>query len=1098
MKQLYDNERKFLLLPTIIISLAVTIMYNPFNNVNINKFNRIFGNGVLNGIDISKRINSILIFDLVLIPIVLYVVWKILNKICENVIDNRQEAVKALDAISAIGILPILFAYINRFSNPESIGIEVVLPCFLILYLMIYLYISTNKVSVNFKDFKWCIVSAAPISIFFMLFFYEMGIFTKDISLFFNSVIFMIVYSFIVAVNWFGISKYGMKLNFNALKKSYLAIMIAPIITSVFIEFINILNQHNIFINFKFKGCLCIYIGTFLIFIINYKSSKDSIKSKKQFYFEKYYYPIILISLSLMFVQPNLQNVVNTDFFEQSNHGTSVNQLFSFGKIPLIETFDAHMLQNQVGSFIYGILNNDYSGAIFYGYNLLPVFVFLFYIVLQKFFNKDISFLVMLVFPILSDTTFTMFPLVSLVIIAFLYAIKHKSYKSYIMYWLSIAMTCLFRLDMGFSVAFATVATWAIVWFVDRRRLNLNKIFGSCIIVLASFAVVYFAICSLKDIAPISRIIEFLRLCQSNINWGYSSLGNISSVAFSVCYVIIPVIVMILLIKLIFYRKNNTKCIINNKKIIMLIIGLVSIFNLPRGMVRHSLAENSTLWIFSTAILFLCMYIYIFTKNNKLLKFSLGSFLIYIFSSLLITQNVFIPLTLSNKAMAKYLTFDSYEDMPLQKVDRVVLSDDMKSVYEPIKQILDLTLSDDETYIDFTNQTLLYALTNRKKPMYINQSPGLLSGEYTQKNFIEQCDKSSEKIPFVLMPLEPMLLNFELDGIQNSYRYYLVSEYLSNNFKPIFKTQQFAIWCRNDVFEEKLRLIDYILQKSKEEYVNVDYLNSDKLNGTNLDISKYDNNMILTSTSVDPILTGIENLPEIKNIMDQSKFLNISIDYKSDVGGIFELFYTTEKNEEFSPNNVVHKTMENEGQFNAVIPCNQYTKLRFDIPEGSKVALKNIKVKQELYKYNNDIDKIDYNYLALDKHTYNLGEIPYIWANFDEINIEDKKLQMELFENQKNYNFKDIDKDSGNYIHINSDSQNQGNMTILLGKNNDDEFIPLIQYNFQLKQGNKSDYLIRISSDFMWYSHEIDSIKVISDNNSKINKISILKGDTLK
>ena len=47
-------------------------------------------------------------------------------------------------------------------------------------------------------------------------------------------------------------------------------------------------------------------------------------------------------------------------------------------------------------------------------------------------------------------------------------------------------------------------------------------------------------------------------------------------------------------------------------------------------------------------------------------------------------------------------------------------------------------------------------MTGRKKPMYVNQSPGLLSGEYTQQRFIEECEQMSEKVPFVLMPIEPM------------------------------------------------------------------------------------------------------------------------------------------------------------------------------------------------------------------------------------------------------------------------------------------------------------------------------------------------------
>ena len=31
--------------------------------------------------------------------------------------------------------------------------------------------------------------------------------------------------------------------------------------------------------------------------------------------------------------------------------GTAISELFNFGKLPIIETFDAHMLENEIGRF---------------------------------------------------------------------------------------------------------------------------------------------------------------------------------------------------------------------------------------------------------------------------------------------------------------------------------------------------------------------------------------------------------------------------------------------------------------------------------------------------------------------------------------------------------------------------------------------------------------------------------------------------------------------------------------------------------------------------------------------------------------------------
>jgi len=75
----------------------------------------------------------------------------------------------------------------------------------------------------------------------------------------------------------------------------------------------------------------------------------------------------------------------------------------------------------------------------------------------------------------------------------------------------------------------------------------------------------------------------------------------------------------------------------------------------------------------------------------------------------------------------------------------------MKQEYENLKSVLDIVLDDHETYLDFTNQTLLYALLDKEKPVYVNQSPGLLSGDTTQKFFLQEIQNSSKKVSVVFL-----------------------------------------------------------------------------------------------------------------------------------------------------------------------------------------------------------------------------------------------------------------------------------------------------------------------------------------------------------
>lgn len=134
-----------------------------------------------------------------------------------------------------------------------------------------------------------------------------------------------------------------------------------------------------------------------------------------------------------------------------------------------------------------------------------------------------------------------------------------------------------------------------------------------------------------------------------------------------------------------------------------------------------------------------------------------------------------------------------------------------EDLIKDLKKFFDSNLKENETYLDFTNQTLLYAFLNRKNPVYINQSQGLINGENGQKNFLKQV--KDKNITFVLMPYvgnnnynryADFLM---LDSILNIDRYYLVIEYICRNYRSLCIIDDMVIWCRKDEY-------DYLVEKN--------------------------------------------------------------------------------------------------------------------------------------------------------------------------------------------------------------------------------------------------------------------------------------------
>lgn len=840
-KELF-NIRKDSIIPSVFIAFSILLIFDPFRNIEVTSFDRQIGRGLIFNIDISERISNMIKYNFILAPILFLVTFFIINLIFKSGIKinkkfnvnaskpiikdiyKDERCIKFINNISIVGIVPLIFVYINRFSKTESSIISVVVPFILVAACLGYMILNILHLKFNYEIFKWSIFASLPLTYLSGIVYFKLN---GQLSLVKILFIYIIISSALVIL-----TRILYKIiNFKIFSKAYILIMLAPILVTIANEACNILTQYSIIINSKMKITVIIYGILFLITLTIYCIMKYIRKTKEEFSFENWYYPIIILTFSMIATQLSYQSIVSSDFFERANHGLAINSFLKDWSIPIVENFDAHMLQNQIGSIIYGLLNNDNIGAIFLEYSISPIIFITYYFMFKKFFNNDYAFLIMLFFPIEAEKTFYVFPLAPFVILAFLYAYRNKNYKGYLAFWISIAIAALYRLDMGFAIAMASIVTWILMWIFNKEKVSLKYLILSCIYVVTFCLIAFSLICIFKDINPIERIFEVLRIIASNVNWGYDSIGSPDKISFILNYFMIPISV-IFTIGVLIYKKYKLNDIIEDKSfIIALILGFIFIFNFSRGIVRHSLVENTNAFIISTYVLFIGFAVALIKNKNKSLVFILTSISVFIVSSMSMSNDNISIKPLIVNSIEKYITFEQYNTEYKEGEKRFIIHHSMTEIYEPLKEILDNILKNDESYVDFTNQTLLYALTDRKNPVYINQSPGLLSGESLQQTFIEQCEEKKEKLPLVLMPLEKGVLAQGMDGILNSYRYYLITEYIANNYEPLFKNSTFAVWCRKDKVDEMKSLVsDYMNSNAqyKEEisWIDYNYLNS--------------------------------------------------------------------------------------------------------------------------------------------------------------------------------------------------------------------------------------------------------------------------------
>jgi hypothetical protein len=607
-----------------------------------------------------------------------------------------------------------------------------------------------------------------------------------------------------------------------------------PLMTSFYIELIHILNQYKVFVAHPAKYYLIANALAFVacvLFIWLLKKKKWQISNWK-----KWAYPCMVIGVTFLSIQIPMQSVYNPDIFEGANYGVLISDFFNYGSIPLVEHYGGHMMTGVWEGVLYGVINNDFAGAIVspYANIVLVALAIIFYYFIKNIWNSDIALMVTLFFPFMDYWTY--YGLGMMICLAVLGYIKKKTYVRALLVWLAFIWCALYRLDLGFAFGLASIIVLIIYVLINKcwdsmRQLAIT-LFGCAGVGLTA----WFVICGIKGINPIKRLLEFIKLSLSNQNWAYHSIGNTANTVFGNVYLVLPFVVIGCLL-FVFLSREMRKKAEGIEFVILAMLGISCLINYSRGLVRHSLMEMQTGVIVWTAYVFLA-YFYSCYKNNK--KVFLPTFMLLMLVNTLFVQDenynaksiadnsvVYPEKIVESWTMPSYVggTQTYWETIKAEEtvVQRVLLSEELVKMSSQYEIVLNALLEDDETFVDFVNKTMLYAITGKKDPAYVSQSPLQLSGEFTQEQFIEQI----EGVPIVVMPIDPndYKASISMDGITNSYRYYIVSEYIYANYMPLCRYGDvYAIWCLKSRYDGYINKLNSLMLNTTDANVGtIDY-----------------------------------------------------------------------------------------------------------------------------------------------------------------------------------------------------------------------------------------------------------------------------------
>lgn len=835
-----NTKSKQGLLYAIYFAMSLVLMFNPLDSAKneVDEFSRIIGAGLMGNVDVAKRISNFNYWFLCFaIAIVLFFMLANFLK-TRNYGKEGKKVMRFLDGLIVLANVNLVFRCMTYFADESASETEFYYSSAIIalIVIMAVAYLALGmEYKVPSEDYLKLVIIVASLS-------YPVAILSQQ-EWQFGKLLFgiqAIMFGMVIFVAT-TLPKVIADNRIQSLMKSATFFLpLIPFSTSFYIELINILNQHNIFVTNLRRWYGIAVLGGIVISIASavliYKKSYTVNKWKS------WAYPWLVFGITCLHVQIPLENTYSAHIFETANSSILISDFLNFGSIPLVEHYGGHMMTGVWEGLIYALLNQDYAGAIFspYAGYIMTVLAVLFFYLIKKVWNGEMALLITLFFPFYNCWSY--YGLGMLVCLAVMAYVKKNTYTRAMLLWGAFVWCAIYRLDLGFSFGLACMITMFIYVIVCKNWKAAKQLLFS----LAGWVVVgvatWTSLCLAKEINPITRLIEFLMISSSNYTWAYSEIGNYNTTLFAWTYIFIPFLSIGCLLYTIISKKFR-EGIGTEKWLLLLILGIAYFTNFSRGLVRHSLAELNMSVVIWSAYIFLSIF---FALHKRKMEIFLPVFAVLIMcNTFFTTTDNFVSTTIGDGAVAKMgehtqtWTINCFSDGEIisgdgvnywnklavegKRVNRVVWDEDIKQTVDSFELVLDTILEEDETFVDFMNKTFVYSAINRFNPVYVSQSPLQLSGEFTQEQFVEQM----EGIPVIIMPANDENSAYTLDGIANTHRNYKVAEYIYQNYVPLCLHEEgFAVWCLTERYDEMYTKLSTIVgeQKNVDEFKNSDSL----------------------------------------------------------------------------------------------------------------------------------------------------------------------------------------------------------------------------------------------------------------------------------
>lgn len=803
------------------LTFAVLFYVNPLSGVGLNDWTGSFCTAILNSISISKRIRHFYVLFLVLFPVTALLLWGILSKL----LWNKKEIREFCHGYCMLFGLALFSFYVGRYALPDGSAVnrfEGLLYGILFLGIVLVLAVFDRKEQLTKKDCTFLFALGYSVSIVLVYLFHSSARlrFLSQGAAFLGNGLALAVGGFYLKRIQGDFSSAKAADRSECAADSGIGILLwLPLVVCIAIELLNIGNYRGIWKRYSYRT----YMMALLVFFMCLTAAVlwAAKKNKMPGWVRRCLssYVPLLLGVGALIYAPGFQTTAElADYYNLYELGNTscIQETIVNGKLPIIDYFSAHALSDVWDNFLFYVLNGDPLSAVaspYSGLKMVISMVLLYTVLRECFQNREYAALFVLLVPYdLSSVKWA--SVCFLAIVCTIRVMRKHTWGAYILFWISLAFGVAFRYDEGVAIGIGCILASLLTLLLQGKLKSCAKKYvlsgAGVTIVCLILGWIY---CAARGIRLADRILQWIAAAvSSNETWATESFGNPLSLEFFLAYFAVPFgVVSILLFLLVFHKKYREQNPV--LYLLVLIFGFAQLLNIPRTIVYHNLAvcSGSTGVLLSythwTAALFACLLLMHHKPGRELAGFAAVFFGTVFLEGALITGSMVSGDTAYvQRGFARAEERTVEEDSRTANQNRIVLSEELQAFADGFRVIFDSLLEEDETFVDFSNLTSLYALTGREMPFYVAQSPGLLTTERSMEHWIAEVE--SHDCPLAVMGTENKGFTTRMTSIPHNIRYQMAAEYLYRNYRPLLQYRDLAVWCRTERYETYTRLLD--------------------------------------------------------------------------------------------------------------------------------------------------------------------------------------------------------------------------------------------------------------------------------------------------